>query len=154
MKKVNRNTASSSIQAQVAGTMSRLLLALTICLVGLGGCAIQTVPDSDSDATATPPVARPQPPAPVPAVHALSRMLEECRAQVEAQQWQAAIASAERGLRIDRREPELYLLLAKSYWGLADLDRARQFARQGLRYVSGPFSPVAADLNRLLAVIE
>ncbi len=48
--------------------------------------------------------------------------------------WQEAIATAERGLRIQRRVAELYLLLAHAYLALDDPDQARAFAHQGLRY--------------------
>src|SRR5690625_3439472 len=49
---------------------------------------------------------------------------------------QGATASAERGLRIDRREPAVYLLLARSYLELAQPRRADEFARQGLRFTT------------------
>lgn len=126
-----------------------LLLAI---LVSLGGCAIQTVQDSEPEAPAE---SRSRPSTPEsPPVQALSQMLQDSRAQLDARNWQAAIVSAERGLRINRREPELYLLLAKSYWGLADMDRARQFARQGLRYINDPGTPIAMGLNDLLFALD
>lgn len=124
-----------------------LILAL---LVGFSGCATQTAPDKEPE----PSVSLPQPTVSTAPIHALSRMLQEARAQVEDRNWQAAIASAERGLRIDRREPELYLLLAKSYRGLAELDRARQFAHQGLRYISDSTRLIAIDLNSLLVGLD
>jgi Tfp pilus assembly protein PilF len=124
---------------------------LVTILLGLSACATRTAPVVPPE---KPPISRPQPSAPQAPVHALNRMLQESRAQVAAGDWQAAIVSAERGLRIDRREPELYLLLATSYWELADGDRARQFARQGLRYVVDPRSLVAEKLNDLLIVLE
>lgn len=124
---------------------------LLVILVSLGGCAIRTVQDSEPE----PPASRSQPSTPeAPPVQALSQMLQDSRAQLDARNWQAAIVSAERGLRINRREPELYLLLAKSYWGLAKLDRARQFARQGLRYVNDPSTPIAMGLNDLLFALD
>lgn len=123
-----------------------------IVLTALGGCATRTVQNSGPE---EPVISRPQPSTPAaPPVQALSQMLQDSRAQVDARNWQGAIVSAERGLRIDRREPELYLLLAKSYWALAELDRARQFARQGLRYINDPSTAIAMDLNDLLFALD
>jgi len=48
----------------------------------------------------------------------------------------AAIASAERGLRISRTSPELLLVLARSYVQKGNVSQARVFAQQGLRYLS------------------
>mgnify|MGYP000091361261 CR=1 FL=1 len=48
----------------------------------------------------------------------------------------AAIASAERGLRISRTSPELLLVLARSYAQKGNADQARVFAQQGLRYLN------------------
>ncbi|GAB1262631.1 hypothetical protein NBRC116495_33380 [Aurantivibrio plasticivorans] len=49
---------------------------------------------------------------------------------------QSAIAFAERGLRIDRRNPELYMVLAKAYTNMDDINRATQFAEQAVRFAS------------------
>ncbi|BFM05731.1 tetratricopeptide repeat protein [Halioxenophilus aromaticivorans] len=71
--------------------------------------------------------------------------------QAQAQQdWSTAIEQAERGLRVNRRQPELYLILAQSYWQLGESAQASQFARQGLRYL-GPGSEVLQLNLRKLA---
>lgn len=72
---------------------------------------------------------------------------------IEAQQlyatrdYQSAIASAERGLRINRRSPDLYLVLAQSYLQLGQPERARSFVQQGLRYAA-PGTDVYQALQR------
>lgn len=119
-------------------------------LVALGGCATQTVDQSRSGNNAP----RPQPTVSRSADQALTQLIAESRAQVASRDWQAAIATAERGLRIERREPELYLLLALGYQGLAENARAVQFARQGLRYAPDPASRVAGSLNQLLLALD
>jgi Tfp pilus assembly protein PilF len=116
---------------------------------GLAGCA--TYSPSPAPEHEPPPVARPAPSMPEQPVRAVDRLLQDSRSQLAARDWQAAIASAERGLRIDRREAELYLLLAQAYHGLGDLDRSVQFARQGLRHVTSERSAVARALNDLAA---
>jgi tetratricopeptide (TPR) repeat protein len=68
---------------------------------------------------------------PNPAVESLIR---QARAQYQAQNFQGAIATAERGLRIDRRSADLYLLLAQSYVQLSLPQKAKMFVQQGLRY--------------------
>lgn len=82
---------------------------------------------------------------------ALNQLLNDAHRHLAAENWEAASASAERGLRIDRREPELYLVLARAYLGLADPRRALEFVRQGLRYAGNELSPVTADLKQLQA---
>lgn len=120
-------------------------------LLALGGCASYTpLPEQTEQQPAS---------LPAPAIpqqepeRAVDRLLQESRSQLAARDWQAAIASAERGLRIDRREAELYLLLAEGYRGLGNADRSVQFARQGLRY-AGANSPVARALHNLIATGE
>lgn len=80
---------------------------------------------------------------------AVVALIGQARRAYEQGQYQNSIAQAERGLRIDRREAEFYLLLAQSYQRLGREDRARQFARQGLRYAP-PDSPNHRALQRLL----
>jgi tetratricopeptide (TPR) repeat protein len=60
--------------------------------------------------------------------------VSQARAQYQAKQYQAAIAIAERALRIDRRSPDVYLVLAQSYMQLANRQLALQFVQQGIRY--------------------
>ncbi len=66
---------------------------------------------------------------------AVDNMIMESKRLLANGEWESAIAMAERGMRIDRRVPELYLILAEGYKGLNDMTRAQQFAQQGLRYV-------------------
>ena len=59
---------------------------------------------------------------------------------------------AERGLRIDRRASELYLVLAQSYLQLAMPQQAEQFVQQGLRFAQSG-SSVAESLMRVLDIL-
>jgi len=69
-----------------------------------------------------------------PGTAAVISLVEQSRLAYEHGDYNSAIQSAERGLRIDRREPELYLVLAQSYLALARPAQAEQFAQQGLRH--------------------
>lgn len=69
-----------------------------------------------------------------PGTAAVISLIEQSRLAYEHGDYNSAIQSAERGLRIDRREPELYLVLAQSYLELARPAQAEQFAQQGLRH--------------------
>lgn len=150
-----------------------LLLIAASCLSGLIGCAAPGerdlppvieggYPDTDSDQAypedhegADILAPQDQPPAQVqpstsPAVVSL---INQSRAQYNARNYQAAIATAERGLRIDRRSAELYLLLAQSYVQLARPQQAEQFAQQGLRYsIAG--SSIAQALQRVSEIVK
>ncbi|GGY80001.1 hypothetical protein GCM10011613_26260 [Cellvibrio zantedeschiae] len=83
-----------------------------------------------------PPQAVPQTQAPVPTAtsNATASLVSQARAQYQAKNYNAAIATAERALRIDRRSPEVYLVLAQSYVQLANTQLAMQFVQQGIRY--------------------
>lgn len=83
---------------------------------------------------------------------ATAQLIADAQRQYQLNDWSAAIATAERGLRVDRRDVRLYLLIAKSYRALGDIDLSKQFAEQGLRYVSKPTSDIALEFNRLLTV--
>lgn len=65
------------------------------------------------------------------------------------QNWSGAIEQAERGLRVNRRQPELYLILAQSYWQLGKQSLASQFARQGLRYLGRGSEVLQVKLEQL-----
>lgn len=69
-----------------------------------------------------------------PGTAAVISLIEQSRLAYEHGDYNNAIQAAERGLRIDRREPELYLVLAQSYLELAQPAQATQFAQQGLRH--------------------
>ena len=97
-----------------------------------------------------PPTVRPQVQAPAPelAKNAIASLAAQSRSQYQAKNYQAAIATAERGLRIDRRAPELYLVLAQSYVQLANTQLAQQFVQQGIRYAQAG-SEVAQKLVKI-----
>ncbi len=65
---------------------------------------------------------------------ALGSLLEQAKRAYGQGNYTSAIATAERGLRIDRRSAGLYLVLAQSYLALAEPGQAEQFANQGLRF--------------------
>lgn len=88
-----------------------------------------------------------------PRLQAVVQMAETGSAALERGDYEAAIAAAERGLRIDRRMPELYLILAHSYRALGNPARARQFAQQGLRYVEEPAGETGRALEDLLMLL-
>jgi tetratricopeptide (TPR) repeat protein len=65
---------------------------------------------------------------------ALGSLVSQAQAAYKAGNYQTAISTAERGLRIDRRAPALYLVMAQSYLALNQPTQAAQFANQGLRF--------------------
>ncbi len=99
----------------------------------------------------TPPPFVPQTQAPVPVAssNATASLVAQAKAQYQAKNYQGAIATAERALRIDRRSPEVYLVLAQSYVQLANNQLALQFVQQGIRY-----SQAGTDLAKNLAQIR
>lgn len=133
-----------------------LLLGVLFMLTQLVGCAshITSQPTPaviEKSEPATPPVVKqpekpvepiappqivPQTQAPVPTAssNATASLVSQARAQYQAKNYQAAIATAERALRIDRHSPEVYLVLAQSYVQLANTQLAMQFVQQGIRY--------------------
>lgn len=109
---------------------------------------------AESDRAAPPPVpivpGRAEPAAESPA---LRGVIEECWAHIDAARWGEAIVSAERGLRIERRSAELYLVLARAYSAVENFDQARAFARQGLRYGDRAPAAVTRQLHSLLEAV-
>lgn len=81
---------------------------------------------------------------------AVAELLTQARLQYRYGNYQYAVRTAERGLRIDRGQSEWYLILAESYLKLGSSGNAQQFARQGLRY-SGP---VGQDYQRLKQISD
>ena len=63
-----------------------------------------------------------------------AKILQQAQQQLKADDISGAIVSAERGLRVDRREPEFYAVLAEAYSVLNNRAQSIQFAKQGLRY--------------------
>lgn len=136
-------------------TISRKCLLIAGLTLAFAGCTpyseqqrppVETrQPEVTSPGTTTPsapPVVQPQPsavPRQAPAVTlnpAAVSLAKQARGQYQSQDYQAAIATAERGLRIERRAPDLYLILAQSYLQLGQPQKASMFAQQGLRYAS------------------
>lgn len=145
-----------------------LVMILLAALVQLTGCAtnMQQQPEppviEKSEPAAKPEVQVPiKPPAPLtplpvtpqtktvaPVGNAVASLITQARGQYAAKNYSAAVATAERGLRIDRRAAELYLVLAQSYVQLANTQLAKQFVQQGIRY-SQAGSDVAQSLLSL-----
>jgi Tfp pilus assembly protein PilF len=124
---------------------ARVLVFLVILLVA--GCAGPLVQDTKPPTEAVEYTTERNP--------AVDGLIEQAGMAYQAGDYHGAIASAERGLRIDRREPALYLLLAQSYLELARPRQADEFARQGLRYTApgtvlfDALEAVRAELNLL-----
>ena len=106
-----------------------------------------------------PVVVQPQPgavPKPVPVVAlnpAAQSLAKQARQQYQSQDYQGAIATAERGLRIERRAADLYLVLAQSYVQLALPEKAKMFVQQGLRFAA-PGSDTAQGLVRVQETVD
>lgn len=141
------------------------ILALSALMVGCATSTYEPVPTPETlppetdqlpDEPLPPEVIAPEPvkPAPVvvtpnPAVESLIRL---ARTQYQSQNYQGAIATAERGLRIDRRSADLYLVLAQSYVQLALPQKAKMFVQQGLRYAQQG-SDAAFGLMRVQEIV-
>jgi Flp pilus assembly protein TadD len=142
-------------------------LCLASLLLVLVGCATHTdyptypAPQPEPEPTEPAPViVKPQPDAvvtpPAPAVAlnpAALSLAKQARGQYQSQDYQGAIATAERGLRIERRAADLYLLLAQSYVQLGLPDRARMFVQQGLRFAL-PGTDAAEGLQRVKQILD
>lgn len=90
-------------------------------------------------------------PAPAPdRSHAIDELLTQARLQYRYGEYQYAVRTAERGLRIDRSQSEWYLILSESYLKLGSPGNAEQFARQGLRYSN----PVGRHYQRLKQISD
>lgn len=149
-----------------------LIAGLLSLMIGCASSTYDLPPVTDSDTSGEPepaqtyPAGEPAPsidseetdlqaPEPVlPSTNpAVTSLTNQARAQYNTRDYQTAIATAERGLRIDRRSPELYLIIAQSYVQLAMPQRAEQFVQQGLRY-SPSGSAVAEALLRVKEVVS
>lgn len=148
---------------------SQLVTLLLIAGTLLSGCAVSTVtttdqPPSVPGAVTSAGQGAPEPPpvstnevgnasSPIdaaagkPAVG--QQFLTAAQAAQQAEDWPTAIEQAELGLRIDRRQPQLYLVLAQSYWQMGKAAMASQFARQGLRYLAGGSEVLQQQLEGL-----
>ena len=153
--------------------MKKHLLYFVIVMLSMAmfGCVNQPYPPSQPQSTAPkaqspsePVVSQPQPviTAPAPVVvapvapvtnSAVDSLVKQARAQYAARDYQNAIATAERGLRIDRRAADLYLVLAQSYVQLALPQKATMFVQQGLRYAQQG-SEAAEGLLRVQEIVR
>lgn len=115
------------------------LLALSACVGPLEREPDQPAPSDGSE----------QPSQPDPGGAAVLSLIEQSRLALQHGDYNSAIAAAERGLRIDRREPELYLVLAQSYLELGQAAQAEQFAGRGLRH-----TPPDSRLYQALELIK
>ena len=80
----------------------------------------------------------------------VERLVEQANQQYRANSYNKAINTAERGLRINRKEPRFYLTLTKSYKRLNNNQQSVYFAKQGLRYAK-KYSPVFFELKKMSA---
>jgi tetratricopeptide (TPR) repeat protein len=151
-------------------TLNRLRVVAVLLVLGvLAGCAgpgVRDLPpviesgetrESPWPQEELPPVSPPQEQAPEtpPAMpnSAVTSLINQSRSLYNSHDYSAAIAAAERGLRIDRRAPELYLVIAQSYVQLGQSAQAEQFVQQGLRYAQ-PGSPVSESLQRVRRILR
>ncbi len=131
--------------------MYHKLLIPCLLTLAVGGCATATyqpLPEPQTSEARYPEPQQPTPPVEVvpepvpqqPAVQlpnpAILSLTNLGRSQYQSRDYQAAIATAERGLRIDRRAADMYLLLAQSYIQLGQPQKAKMFIQQGLRYAA------------------
>jgi len=150
--------------------MKRNCVVIAVLSMMMFGCVNQPYPQSQPQGSApviekTPTSEVSQPPVsvtPTPEVvtpvvpvtnTAVESLVKQARAQYLAHDYQNAIATAERGLRIDRRAADLYLVLAQSYVQLALPQKATVFVQQGLRYAQQG-SEAAQGLMRVQDILR
>jgi len=146
---------TGSVNKTRCAAKSSLFLGAYCAALLITGCV--SAPPSEPTAPGTtviesnnlPPAPANETPSGSRASQALADLLADSRTHYDRDEYQAAIATAERALRIDRRQPDVYLLIALSYRALGDTQQALQFAEQGLRYVVDDDSELARDLNQL-----
>ena len=64
----------------------------------------------------------------------VENLVAQAKRSLAIQDYEQAINLAEKGLRINRKDPRLYLLLAKAYREQHEQQQSIYFAKQGLRY--------------------
>ena len=72
----------------------------------------------------------------ISAVGAVDTLIDDAWGLYDQQQFQRAIATAERAQRLDRRHAETYLVMGRSYLALYEMELAEQLARQGLAFAA------------------
>lgn len=84
---------------------------------------------------------------------AVVSLLAEAWRLNRAREYDRSNAVAERAMRIDHAEPEVYLVMASNYAAMLQLQLAEQLVRQGLP-LAGQRPSVKADLEALLSRIR
>lgn len=79
-----------------------------------------------------------------------SELKQQAEQSLQTHRWEQAILFAERGLRINRKEPFFYWVLSTAYQQLSKIQQSIDFARQGLRYASNN-SQLKTQLTSLVA---
>lgn len=142
--------------------MKAKLYAVVAVLAIAAGCApISPGLPPPTQPSPWPPI---EPPAPAPqpgdkikpvetreetAGNAVAQLLAEAWRLNQGGQYDRSNAVAERALRLNRAEAEIYLVLASNYFAMAQLQLAEQLARQGLP-LAGNNRTVELDLKRVL----
>ena len=91
--------------------------------------------------------------APVSGNGAVQSLLEDARRLSRTGEYDRSNAVAERAMRIDHAEPEVYLVMASNYLAMTQLQLAEQLVRQGLP-LAGQRPAVKRQLEALLSRIR
>lgn len=143
--------------AVIKMSLATLLIILTACTSTSGPVVIressppifdQKQSDSTGSETAAVAVQPVTPDKPINRMPVIEKLLTQSNAEIENKNYDKAIGLAERGLRINRKEPRLYLALSKAYRGEGNRQQSVYFAKQGLRY-SEKGSEVSQVLKQL-----
>ena len=144
------------------------LLGIFVLLLLLAGCAPVMVPVGDSTPVPTVPPTPAVPSIPTPAgdvivpnkptqqnasQSAVTKLLEDAWRYNSAGEYDRSNVVAERAMRINHTEPEIYLVMASNYVALAQLHLAEQLAAQGLPLASGNYS-IKRSLQQVLVDIR
>lgn len=89
-----------------------------------------------------------------PSARAVQDLVANAQREYDKGDWQSAVAVAERALRIDRRQPAVYLILAKCYRAMGENGQALQFVEQGRRYLPEEYTPVGRELDWLAEALQ
>ncbi len=74
------------------------------------------------------------PDGPVKVIPLVEKLVIQSRQEYSNKNYEQAINLAEKGLRVNRKEARLYLVLAKAYKAEKNTKQSNYFAKQGLRY--------------------
>lgn len=149
------------------------LLGVFVILLLLSGCGQVMVPVGDSVPVSTSPSTPTVPSVPesegdvpvgdviVPnkplqqsaSQSAVTKLLEDAWRYNRSGEYDRSNAVAERALRINHTEPEIYLVMASNYFASAQLHLAEQLASQGLPLASGNYS-IKQSLQQILVDIR